>query len=164
MLQAEGFVLRVSRSLEQIREYARDRYAGELSKRIGLVASSKFRTLAEWGVSTARHPYWYYGEWFEAAPAHPRSGCRLELAVSEFGCQGLELDLPLLCWGPDLTWSGSGWLTPKGRSRDNGLGRPLGPRDLVAEVIGREVRILLGHAELGMPENLESANRLPPAS
>jgi len=118
MLQAEGFVIRVSRSLEQIRQYARDRYAGELSKRVGLVASSKFRTLAEWGVSTARHPYWYYGEWFEAAPAHPRSCCRLELAVSEFGCQGLELDLPLLCWGPDLAWSGSGWLTPKGRSRN----------------------------------------------
>ena len=116
-LQAQGFVMRASRSLEQLRQYARDRYAGEFSKRVGLVTSSKFRTLVDWGVPTARHPYWYYGEWFEAAPTHPRSGCRLELAVSEFGCQGLELDLPLLCWGPDLVWSGSGWLTPKGRGR-----------------------------------------------
>lgn len=116
-LQTAGFVMRVTRTFEELRQYARDRYAGEPSKRFGLVVSSKFRTLAEWGVRTAHHPYWYYGEWFEAPPTDPRSGCRLELAISEFGCQGLELDLPLVCWGPDLTWSGSGWLTPKGRSR-----------------------------------------------
>lgn len=116
-LQKAGFVMRASRSLEELRQYVRDRYEGEPSKRFGLVASSKFRALADWGVQTARHPYWYYGQWFEAPPTDPRSGCRLELAVSEFGCQGLELDLPLLCWGPDLVWSGSGWLTPKGRSR-----------------------------------------------
>lgn len=116
-LQEAGFVMRISRKLEQLRQYARDRYAGDPSKRFGFVTSSKFRTLTDWGVQTARHPYWYYGEWFEAPVTHPRSGCRLELAVSEFGCQGLELDLPLLCWGPDLAWSGSEWLTPRGRSR-----------------------------------------------
>lgn len=116
-LRDVGFVMRASRNLAALRQYVLDRYRGEPSKRFGLVASSKFRKIMEWGVRTAHHPYWYYGQWFEAAASDPRSGCRLERAVSEFGCQGLELDLPLLCWGPDLVWAGSEWLARTGRSR-----------------------------------------------
>jgi DUF2075 family protein len=29
--------------------------------------------------------------------------------VTEFGCQGLELDLPIVCWGDDYRWTGSHW-------------------------------------------------------
>ena len=29
--------------------------------------------------------------------------------MTEFGCQGLELDLPIVCWGNDLKWDGVGW-------------------------------------------------------
>jgi len=29
--------------------------------------------------------------------------------VTEFSCQGLEVDLPILCWGPDMTWNGRAW-------------------------------------------------------
>lgn len=117
-LHDAGFVMRVARSLEPLKEYVRERYAGDSARRFGLVVSSKFRASTEWNVRTARHPYWYYGEWFEASPGDLRSGCRLELAVSEFGCQGLELDLPLVCWGPDLRWSDGRWVTPPGRSRN----------------------------------------------
>ena len=115
-LRRAGFVMRTSRNLAELRTYVFDRYSGEASKRFGLVASSKFRKIVEWGVRPVHHPYWYYGQWFEAPASDPRSGCRLELAVSEFGCQGLELDLPLLCWGPDLAWTGSEWLARTGRS------------------------------------------------
>lgn len=116
-LKHAGFVLRVSRNLEDLKDYVRDRYQGEPSKRFGLIASSKFRALSDWGIKVARHPYWYYGQWFEAAPTDPYSGCQLEMALSEFGCQGLELDLPLICWGPDCVWSSGGWATKSGRSR-----------------------------------------------
>lgn len=116
-LRESGFVMRLSRQLEPLRDYLRERYAGDGSKRFGLIASSKFRTLDAWGVKTARNPYWYYGDWFEAPPNHPRSACQLQLAVSEFGCQGLELDMPLLCWGPDMAWHGSEWRTPARRSQ-----------------------------------------------
>jgi hypothetical protein len=109
-LSSAGFALWASRSIETCMTYVRDRYAGEGSKRYGIIASSKYRKLeADCGIRVARTPYWYYGEWFEAPPADSRSCCRMNLAVSEFGCQGLELDLPLLCWGPDLTWDGSRW-------------------------------------------------------
>jgi DUF2075 family protein len=30
--------------------------------------------------------------------------------MSEFGCQGLELDYTGLCWGGDLIWSNGQWL------------------------------------------------------
>ena len=117
-LKQAGFVLRVSRNLRDLQQYVRDRYQGEPSKRFGLIASSKFRTLAQWGIRTARHPYWYYGQWFEAAPTDPHSGCQLDMALSEFGCQGLELDLPLVCWGQDCVWDGSAWATRTGRTRN----------------------------------------------
>lgn len=109
-LRRNGFVLYASRNLEQLRQYARDRYESEPARRFGVLASSKFRKLDVHGVRPLRADYWYHGEWYEEGPSHPRSGCRLDLAVTEFGCQGLELDLPVLCWGPDLTWSGKDWL------------------------------------------------------
>jgi DUF2075 family protein len=30
--------------------------------------------------------------------------------MSEFGCQGLELDYAAVCWGGDLVWQGDKWL------------------------------------------------------
>ncbi len=30
--------------------------------------------------------------------------------MSEFGCQGLEVDYAGLCWGGDLIWEKSVWL------------------------------------------------------
>lgn len=47
----------------------------------------------------------------------PHSCCRLDLAISEFGCQGLELDLPIVCWGPDLIWEDVKWEPRIGRAR-----------------------------------------------
>lgn len=35
---------------------------------------------------------------------------RIKNAASEFECQGLELDFPLVCWGNDLTWR-NGWVS-----------------------------------------------------
>ena len=32
--------------------------------------------------------------------------------ATEFACQGLELDLPIVCWGDDMKWSGGAWRTP----------------------------------------------------
>jgi DUF2075 family protein len=33
--------------------------------------------------------------------------------MSEYGCQGLELDFVGLCWGGDLIWRDGGWLPRK---------------------------------------------------
>jgi hypothetical protein len=112
-----GFPIRVTRNMERARAYVRGRYEGLTEKRVGVIASSKFRKLEQYGVSPAPQKFHYYGQWYEEAPTHPKSGSRLETAISEFGCQGLELDLPLLCWGPDLRWNGSKWESHLGRAR-----------------------------------------------
>ena len=36
-------------------------------------------------------------------------GCSFRQVVTEFSCQGLEVDLPILCWGPDMIWNGNAW-------------------------------------------------------
>jgi DUF2075 family protein len=41
-----------------------------------------------------------------------RSAGALETPMSEFGCQGLELDYVGLCWGGDLIWREDKW-TPR---------------------------------------------------
>jgi DUF2075 family protein len=32
--------------------------------------------------------------------------------ATEFACQGLELDFPIVAWGDDLAWRDGGWRSP----------------------------------------------------
>ena len=57
------------------------------------------------------------GEWFNAEPTDPRSCCQLTDVVTEFQCQGLELDLAVVCWSDDFWWGGEGWLSKPQRRR-----------------------------------------------
>ncbi|MBI2920127.1 MAG: DUF2075 domain-containing protein [Planctomycetes bacterium] len=98
-----------SRSLDALREFARDRYREEPLKRFGLVTSSRFRKIDDFGVRTPPAKFFPHGPWYESHRDDPKSCCRLEVAETEFGCQGLELDFPIVCWGPDLVWEGSRW-------------------------------------------------------
>jgi DUF2075 family protein len=41
----------------------------------------------------------------------------LEEVVTEFGCQGLELDMAIVAWGNDYLWNGSSWQIRKMRTR-----------------------------------------------
>ncbi|CAM2928402.1 DNA/RNA helicase domain-containing protein [Moritella viscosa] len=43
-----------------------------------------------------------FGAWYVDAPNSPLSCCQLQTACTEFSCQGLELSIALLEWGPDL--------------------------------------------------------------
>ena len=45
-----------------------------------------------------------YVHWFLAEPPDIRSSNQLEVAASEFECQGLELDWVGACWGGDFTF------------------------------------------------------------
>ena len=112
-----GYSLRMSRNLESLKAYIRNRFDGEPTKRTGMIMSSKFRKAEEYGIHSAPQRFYYYGQWYEEPESHRKSGCRLETAISEFGCQGLELDLPLLCWGTDLTWEGTAWVPHLGKPR-----------------------------------------------
>ena len=47
--------------------------------------------------------------WFNKMPSEPGSCCRFSVTVSEFDCQGLEVDMPVVGWGTDMLWEGSAW-------------------------------------------------------
>jgi hypothetical protein len=118
-IQADGYPMYVTRDLEEARAYVRARYDGETGKRYGLVASSHAKRLRDFGVdngylATSRMNI---AAWYNAPPDDPRSSCALTQPVTEFGCQGLELDLPVVCWGEDLRWHHGVWLLTPVRRR-----------------------------------------------
>jgi DUF2075 family protein len=101
----------VTRDLNEAKGYARHRYVDEEGKRFGLVSSSHAKALAKLGVdntymATSRMNI---AKWFNAPRDDPKSSCALTQPVTEFGCQGLELDLPLVCWGEDMRWEVGAW-------------------------------------------------------
>jgi len=110
-LRAEAFPIYVTQDLDRAREYAWGRFRGESLRRYGFLASSKSRALLPYGLdptfqATRRVQV---GPWFNAKPSDPRSCCRLDSVVTEFQAQGLELDLPLVCWGEDFLWQDGSW-------------------------------------------------------
>jgi hypothetical protein len=107
-----GFPIRLTRDLSVARRYARDLYDGAGSRLYGLLASSHAKNLAALGVDNT-----FQGtkririaKWFNDPESSPLSGCALTQPITEFQCQGLELDLPIVCWGDDLRWVGAHWV------------------------------------------------------
>jgi hypothetical protein len=108
MLKVQGFDMYVTDDLAQAKRYAIDRYRGT-EKRYGLLASSKARNLAEIGIDNSFNAVRrYIAAWYNAPVSDPRSSCQLAIPRTEFQSQGLELDLPIVCWGDDLRWE-DGW-------------------------------------------------------
>jgi hypothetical protein len=108
-LKAQAFDMYVTTDLLRAKRYAFERYGGT-DKRFGLLASAKAHNLAELGIDngftgTRR----YVAAWYNAPPSDPRSSCQLSRPETEFQCQGLELDLPIICWGNDLRWEQQTW-------------------------------------------------------
>lgn len=128
-LDQNGYHFRITRDLDTAKRYLRERYAGDPDARYGLIASSKDRDLTSFGVmndfqSTKRVQN---GPWFAEGDEDPRSrSCReLRTCITEFGCQGLELDASLLAWGSDLIRESGEWTNRLAR----GYQRPADVRD-----------------------------------
>ncbi len=110
-LRQQGFDAYLTRDLEIAKAYCRQRYCNQPNKRYGLLASSRARNLSAYGIpndyqATSRLNV---GAWYSDPPDSPQSCCALERAVTEFGCQGLELDFPIIGWGDDLRWEQTSW-------------------------------------------------------
>jgi hypothetical protein len=103
-LLEKAFPILLTRDLEWAKEYARARFAGERFRRFGLLASSKAKNLDAFGVDTRYDKFFPTAKWFNAEPEDPASCCQLIKPAQEFHCQGLELDLPIVCWGDDFWW------------------------------------------------------------
>jgi len=101
------FPLVLTRSLSTARAWLRARAVEEDRFSVaGLVASSGALRLRAHGIelSSGFRRSYPFEEWFLAGPRDVRSASRLEVAATEFECQGLELDWTGVCWGDDLTY------------------------------------------------------------
>lgn len=87
-----------------MRSYLRDRARPD--RRTGLIASSQARRLRPFGIEMdgAFQGDVHWPRWFVDDEDDIRSSYALEVAASEFKCQGLEIDWVGLCWGCDFTW------------------------------------------------------------
>jgi hypothetical protein len=99
---AGEFPLVLTRDLALARRWLRDR--SRFERRCGLVTSSGSIRHRAYGleVSSGFRRAYPFEEWFLAEPDDVRSSYQLEVAATEFECQGLELDWVGLCWGGDL--------------------------------------------------------------
>lgn len=100
----------VTRDLAATRKWLQIHHGLDSEDRTGLVATSKdFRLRAE-GIERATSflSNYAFDKWFLGTHTDVRSSYSLEVAASEFECQGLELDWVGLCWGLDLTPSEDG--------------------------------------------------------
>jgi len=110
-LKGEDYDLYVTSDLNDAKAYAHARYVDDPEKRYGLLASAKGRNLPFVGVNNnfAALRWFHVGPWYSAPRTDPESCCQLQMPATEFQCQGLELDLPIVCWGDDLRWIGGRW-------------------------------------------------------
>lgn len=109
-----GIRLWITRDLDAAAKYLRGRYTEDSQARFGLVASSKDKVLEKrFGVrnSFMATNRVNLGAWYSGDESDSRSCRHLEDVVTEFGAQGLELDMALLAWGTDLIRENGEWST-----------------------------------------------------
>ena len=132
--ETEEFPCYVTRDLATARAWLRMHHRLDPEDRTGLVATSLDLRLRADGIerSSGFRSNFSYEKWFLEPCLDVRSSYSLEVAASEFGVSGLELDWVGLCWGLDLTPSedGDAWAfrrfgAPAGRMSNRRPGVPL---------------------------------------
>lgn len=112
--ELRDFPLTLTRSLSTARAWLHSHTRGR--QHCGLVASSGALRLRADGLELSsgfrQGNRDMYVNWFLAEPPDVRSSNQLEVAASEFECQGLELDWVGVCWGGDFTFdvATGGWI------------------------------------------------------
>ncbi len=124
----KGLPIYRCRSIQALRRWLSENQFG--SRRSGLVASSSAERLRAVGVETPTYSFMggiQYVRWFLEPSGDVRSSNQLEVALSEFEVQGLELDFVGLLWGGDLLFDSAGPIVRRfsGASWQNGIRKPV---------------------------------------
>jgi hypothetical protein len=160
------FPMALTRSLATARKWLREHTRG--MRRCGLVASSGAVRLRPDGLELSsgfrQGNRDLYVHWFLAQPPDVRSSDQLEVAASEFECQGLESDWIGVCWGGDFTFDNptGGWSYRSFSGTRWGVNSD--PVD--KQYLLNTYRVLLTRAREGLviwipPGNPSDATRLP---
>lgn len=106
----------VTRDANVMKDWLRLRQRG--GQRVGLLASSGATRLIADGLppSPMSNELDRVVHWFLRPEGDFRSSNALEVPLSEFVCQGLEIDYAGLCWGNDLIWADEAWVPRKMRA------------------------------------------------
>jgi hypothetical protein len=110
----QGLPIYLTRDLNAARRWLRANAKGQ--RRAGLVASSGAARLRAEGIEPPSFNFLKnidYIKWFLEPSSDYQSSNQLEVAVSEFETQGLELDLVGLLWGGDLALQDGGMVARK---------------------------------------------------
>lgn len=115
----QNFPIFITRDIAEAKNYVASRFEGELAKRYGILASSKDRVLPNYGIKNGFQDTKMVknARWYNEELGNPGSCCNMEEVVTEFGCQGLELDMAIVAWGNDFLWNGKEWELRKMRTR-----------------------------------------------
>lgn len=116
----EKYRVYITRDIDIAMKYVRDvnKYEREesippeedLYSTYGLIASSQAETTYGKVIGIPQLDKDNPGPWFAAKHNDHRSCCSLNSYASEFQCQGLELDYPIVIWGKDMLFEkGKGW-------------------------------------------------------
>ncbi len=165
------FPVFVARELPKARDLIR-RHA-DAGLRCGLLASSGAVRLRADGIEVS--PEFRGGikfpDWFLRPTGDIRSSSQLEVAATEFECQGLELDWCCVCWGSDFVVApnGSGWQFQRLRAPGGAAPRWNSEEDAgVREFVRNKYRVLLTRARAGIvifiPRGSDSDSTHPPES
>ena len=155
---SQGFDVYLTTDINVATQYVKERYQDQIDKRYGLLASSKAKNLPAWGI----HNEYNYtknmreGPWYNDPPSSFNSCCALRDVATEFSCQGLELDFPIVCWGNDFTWDGA-WKSPpakRSKAKDPHQLRVNSYRVLLTR--GRDGFIVFVPNEIGMRSTYEA--------
>ena len=135
-----------TRSLKTMKRWLLMRRRG--GRRVGLLASSAAVRLRAEGVLPAHTSSDLDAvcHWFLRDSSDYRSSNVLEVPLSEFVCQGLEIDYVGFCWGGDLIWEAGEWIARKTRAPN--WSRLRKERDRAYRV--NAYRVLLTRAREGM--------------
>jgi len=160
-VREQGFDVYITQDINVATNYVKERYKSQEDKRYGLLASSKAKNLPKWGI----HNEYNYtknmreGPWYNDPPSSFNSCCALRDVATEFSCQGLELDFPIICWGDDFLWDGV-WKSPpakRSKAKDPHRLRVNSYRVLLTR--GRDGFIVFVPPEIGMQSTCEVLKR-----
>ncbi len=155
LLAAKGLPIHLTREIEVARSWLLAQAKG--NRRAGLVASSGAARLRADGVETPTFNFLKvidYVKWFLEPAGDHRSSNQLEVALSEFEMQGLEVDVAGLLWGGDLIFPEGRVVARSLRGRKwcvlDGVGDPQASADDPRTRIQNKYRVLLTRFRKGM--------------
>jgi hypothetical protein len=154
-LATKGLPIYVTRDIQIARSWLHAKAKG--NRRAGLVASSGAARLRADGVETPTFNFLGgidYVKWFLEPAGDHRSSNQLEVALSEFEMQGLEIDVAGLLWGGDLVFPDGQVVARILRGRQwcvvSGTGDPQASADDPRTRIQNKYRVLLTRFRKGM--------------